>query len=101
MVPMMQMTEGLVPEPEMEFENWRELAACVRLDEGEVDFFPDPEDVGAIAVAKAVCATCPVAEECLAYAIETNQSEGIWGGLTAKERARLRRRWLERMRRAS
>ncbi len=98
---MIQMTEGLVPEPDMDHPSWRELAACLRLEEGEVDFFPDPEDVGAIAVAKAVCATCPVAEECLAYAIETNQSEGIWGGLTPKERARLRRRWLEQIRRAS
>ncbi len=92
---------GVVPDLNVDYENWREGAACLRLDEGEVNFFPDPEDVAAIATAKAVCATCPVAEECLAYAIETNQSEGIWGGTTPKERARLRRRWLEQIRRAS
>ena len=42
--------------------------------------------------AKAVCATCPVAEQCLEYAISTHQSDGVWGGLTAVERHRLVRR---------
>jgi WhiB family redox-sensing transcriptional regulator len=42
--------------------------------------------------AKAICATCPVAEACLEYAISTRQSDGVWGGLTAVERHRLLRR---------
>lgn len=42
--------------------------------------------------AKAICATCPVAEQCLEYAIETHQSDGVWGGLTSVERHRLVRR---------
>ena len=42
--------------------------------------------------AKAICATCPVAEQCLEYAISTHQSDGVWGGLTALERHRLVRR---------
>lgn len=80
--------------------SWREAAAC--LDAGdEVSFFPDKEDVEGIAKAKAVCATCPVADECLTWAITTNQSEGIWGGHTPKERRALRRRWLEEIRKAS
>ena len=40
----------------------------------------------------AICATCPVAEACLEYAIETRQPDGIWGGLNADERHRLLRR---------
>lgn len=80
---------------------WREAAACLEVSPDEVSFFPDKEDLGAIVKAKAVCATCPVADECLSWAIETNQSEGIWGGHTAKERRRLRRRWLEEIRKAS
>lgn len=79
---------------------WREAAACLEV-QNEVSFFPDKEDLGAIVKAKAICATCPVADECLSWAIETNQSEGIWGGHTAKERRRLRRRWLEEVRKAS
>lgn len=79
---------------------WREAAACLEV-ENQVSFFPDKEDVGAIAKAKAVCATCPVASECLTWAIETNQGEGIWGGHTPRERRVLRRRWVEEIRRAS
>ncbi|HEY6635541.1 MAG TPA: WhiB family transcriptional regulator, partial [Acidimicrobiia bacterium] len=59
------------------------------------------EDLGGIVKAKAVCATCPVAFECLSWAIETNQTEGIWGGHTGKERRKLRRRWLEEIQKAS
>lgn len=80
---------------------WREAAACLDVSPAEVNFFPDKEDLGAIVKAKVVCATCPVADECLSWAIETNQSEGIWGGHTAKERRKLRRHWLEEIRKAS
>jgi WhiB family redox-sensing transcriptional regulator len=80
---------------------WREAAACIDVNPAEVSFFPDKEDLGAIVRAKAVCATCPVADVCLSWAIETNQSEGIWGGHTAKERRRLRRHWLEEIKKAS
>lgn len=79
---------------------WREAAACLNAGD-EVSFFPDKEDLVGIAKAKAVCSTCPVADECLTWAIETNQSEGIWGGHTPKERRALRRRWLEEIKRAS
>ncbi|HKX74223.1 MAG TPA: WhiB family transcriptional regulator [Acidimicrobiia bacterium] len=73
--------------------SWRDLAACRDL--VDVDFFPSPEDTAAISRAKEVCSTCPVAAECLEYALETRQSDGIWGGHTTKERAKLRRQWLE------
>jgi WhiB family redox-sensing transcriptional regulator len=79
---------------------WREAAACVPVRD-EVDFFPDKEDLAGIFRAKAICATCPVADVCLSWAVETNQSEGVWGGHTAKERRRLRRTWLEEIRKAS
>lgn len=80
-------------------DNWRDAAACAGT--AEVDFFPDPADLSAISAAKALCATCPVAGECLTWAIETNQSEGIWGGHTPTERRSLRRHWLKEIRRAS
>lgn len=79
---------------------WREAASCLETTD-EVSFFPDRDDVGAIAKAKAICATCPVADECLSWAIESNQAEGIWGGHTPKERRAIRRRWLEEVRKAS
>jgi len=79
---------------------WREAAACLEVQD-EVSFFPDKEDLGGIVKAKAVCASCPVADVCLSWAIVTNQSEGVWGGHTAKERRKVRRRWLEETHKAS
>lgn len=84
---------------EDELTSWRDDAACAATP--EVDFFPSPEDVAGISAAKEVCATCPVADDCLSYAIETRQAEGIWGGHTPKERVKLRRKWAETIRRAS
>ena len=47
------------------------------------------------AKAKAVCARCPVRDECLEYALRTREPHGIWGGLNEMERrAVLRRRAL-------
>lgn len=40
--------------------------------------------------AKAVCEQCLVRAECLAYAMADPTLEGIWGGLTRRERGRLR-----------
>ena len=38
--------------------------------------------------AKRVCAQCPVVQRCLAYALESNEPFGIWGGMTSSERYR-------------
>lgn len=84
---------------ELEPEFWREGAAC--MDRTDVDFFAVPDDSEDVAKAKAVCAACVVFDDCLAFAIETNQPDGIWGGHTTAERIRLRRLWLEELRRAS
>jgi WhiB family redox-sensing transcriptional regulator len=37
-------------------------------------------------VAIAICASCPVRGECLEYALRTNESLGVWGGLTEDQR---------------
>ncbi len=83
----------------VEYDAWQDAAAC--RDRDDVDFFPTPDDEAGTARAKAVCAGCPVADECLTFALETNQSEGIWGGMTASERQPIRRRWLRELKRAS
>jgi len=36
--------------------------------------------------AKAVCASCPVRQPCLAFALDTHQGYGIWGGYDEDER---------------
>jgi hypothetical protein len=71
---------------------WRSRAACREI-AGDV-FFPTAERgrmrVREVAVAKAVCARCPVRAECLADAL-ARIPYGIAGGLTAEERRALPR----------
>lgn len=47
------------------------------------------ENIQATRLAKSICMQCEVREECLDYALRTNQDFGIWGGMTEKERKRL------------
>jgi WhiB family redox-sensing transcriptional regulator len=68
--------------------DWRQRAACIHY-VGEVDFFPARGE--SVREAKAVCAICPVREECLEYALETNVLCGVWGGLSERERRQVRR----------
>ena len=41
--------------------------------------------------AKTLCLSCEVRAECLAWALNTDQRFGVWGGLSERERTRLRR----------
>jgi WhiB family transcriptional regulator, redox-sensing transcriptional regulator len=71
---------------------WRSAAAC-RSADPEL-FFPISHAGPAleqVADAKAICAACPVQRECLAFALQTEQVHGIWGGMTEQERAARRR----------
>jgi WhiB family redox-sensing transcriptional regulator len=51
-----------------------------------------PETLHEVAVAKAVCAGCKVRQMCLETALRNRERHGVWGGLTERERARLRGR---------
>jgi WhiB family transcriptional regulator, redox-sensing transcriptional regulator len=67
---------------------WQHDAACLDY-AGEVDFFPARGE--SVRDAKAVCAACRVREECLEFALRTKVAHGVWGGLSERERRRLRR----------
>lgn len=70
--------------------DWPARAAC--RDEDPELFFPVSEmGPGArqVARAKAVCASCPVRTECLAYALDAGLDNGIFGGMTEQERRSL------------
>lgn len=59
----------------------------------EMFFLPKGQQATAeLQMAKALCAECPVKPECLTYAVASNEQFGIWGGLTASERSRLRKK---------
>jgi len=53
-------------------------------------FFPG-DRVG-IAVAKRICASCPVRSQCLQYALANQIAHGVWGGASEGERRRMARR---------
>jgi WhiB family transcriptional regulator, redox-sensing transcriptional regulator len=63
---------------------WMDSAGCAGLPTDW--FFPDRGGSGLAVRAKAVCADCPVRQECLTFAVATGTADGIWGGLTPDER---------------
>ena len=82
--------------------DWRQRAAC--LDEDPELFFPVGSTGPALEQlerAKQVCHGCAVTEQCLEWALETNQDAGVWGGLSEEERRSLRRSRQRRRRLAS
>lgn len=68
--------------------DWRELAACLNTVTARYDPFFDGTKQGERA-ALAVCRTCRVQGECLAYAVRSGQSYGVWGGRPQRELRRL------------
>ncbi|WP_374213165.1 WhiB family transcriptional regulator [Streptomyces sp. G1] len=42
--------------------------------------------------AKGICNGCPVKAECLDWALTAGEPYGVWGGMTAHDRRKLRRR---------
>jgi WhiB family transcriptional regulator, redox-sensing transcriptional regulator len=66
---------------------WQRYANCLGVD-------PDlffPERGASTREAKEVCRGCVVREDCLEYAITHSEKFGIWGGLSERERRRIRR----------
>jgi WhiB family redox-sensing transcriptional regulator len=69
-------------------QDWQERALCAQTDPEA--FFP--EKGGSTREAKRICAGCEVRAECLEYALTFDERFGIWGGLSERERRRLKRR---------
>jgi WhiB family redox-sensing transcriptional regulator len=72
---------------EPEERGWQEGANCLGVD-------PDlffPERGASTKEAKGVCAGCVVRAECLEYALQHGEKFGIWGGMSERERRRIRR----------
>ena len=66
---------------------WQERALCAQTDPEA--FFP--EKGGSTREAKKVCRSCEVRAECLEYALQHDERFGIWGGLSERERRRIKR----------
>jgi WhiB family transcriptional regulator, redox-sensing transcriptional regulator len=75
--------QDVVEEPD-----WQERALCAQTDPEA--FFP--EKGGSTREAKRICSGCDVRAECLDYALAHDERFGIWGGLSERERRRLKHR---------
>ena len=65
--------------------SWHAHAVCVDADP-EL-FFPEPGVTAQPAIQ--VCRTCPVQAQCLAWALESGEDFGVWGGASERQRLRL------------
>lgn len=77
--------------PSLPDDDWQEQGAC-RSANPSLFFAPDHESSHQRrfreTAAKAICAHCPVRSICRAYALQTGEVYGIWGGTTERERLR-------------
>lgn len=67
--------------------DWQDYANCLGVD-------PDlffPERGASTKEAKEVCQSCVVREQCLEFALVNSEKFGIWGGMSERERRRIRR----------
>jgi WhiB family redox-sensing transcriptional regulator len=76
-----------LPEVEVTPDQWQDRALCAQTDPEA--FFP--EKGGSTREAKKICLGCEVRHECLDYALAHDERFGIWGGLSERERRRLKR----------
>jgi WhiB family redox-sensing transcriptional regulator len=74
-------------DPATDEDQWQERALCAQTDPEA--FFP--EKGGSTREAKRICMGCEVRDECLDYALAHDERFGIWGGLSERERRRLKR----------
>lgn len=101
------------------YHQWHVEAKCLGMDDtlffGSSD--PDtrpPYTLAEIRKAQAICGQCPVAQDCLAEALENREDYGVWAGTTSKKRrsllaqieqgmsmAEVTREWLEELREKS
>jgi WhiB family redox-sensing transcriptional regulator len=74
---------------------WQVQGAC-RGEDSTLFYYDDNErgdnKENKTATAKAICGTCKVKQECLAFALQINERYGIWGGTTPEERKSIKRR---------
>src|ERR1700727_3950927 len=93
--------EGAVPSESEDFDSadltsifglpdeasWQERALCSQTDPEA--FFP--EKGGSTREAKKICVGCEVRGACREYALQNDERFGIWGGLSERERRRVKR----------
>ena len=76
-----------IAEDESDQLSWQADSLCAQTDPEA--FFP--EKGGSTREAKRICSTCEVKSQCLEYALQNDERFGIWGGLSERERRKVRK----------
>lgn len=71
-----------------EVRDWTEQALCAQSD--PETWFPDKG--GSVEPAKRICMACPVRLPCLQWALDNEERYGLWGGVSERDRRKLKRR---------
>jgi WhiB family redox-sensing transcriptional regulator len=77
----------IVRPEDVDDQGWQDRALCAQT--APEAFFPAKG--GSTREAKRVCRSCEVKGECLDYALENDERFGIWGGMSERERRRIKR----------
>lgn len=64
--------------------NWKEYASCKGFNTSW--FYPEQNDRTNLYKVRMICESCPVKQNCLDHAIETQETQGIWGGMGHRSR---------------
>lgn len=89
------MTGRIEPHMPIPLGAWRDKAKCAGIKEPDF-FFPteytrNSRETEWVRDVRTFCIDCPVAAECLDEAIRNGDNDGMYGGLTPKERREIRR----------
>lgn len=76
---------------DLDLADWRTAGICTQTD-AETWY---PEKGQRADTAKRLCAHCPVIDDCLQWALDTDERYGVWGGLNPRERREMIRRRIE------
>ena len=92
--------QGIQPRPLADDWEWQHQAACKGMDT-EIFFYTDrergPRRAHREKVAKTICSSCPVINQCREQALKLAEPYGIWGGLTEEERVEILNKKLNRV----
>lgn len=69
--------------------DWMKEGQCLRFP--DLNFFEDLGVPSHVTKCKIVCDTCVVKKDCLDFAQRNREPDGIWGGLTPRERKERRK----------
>ena len=87
LVGVMVPAEGIPTEKNTADSSYRARGLCTQTD--PETFFP--EKGGSTREAKKICANCEVREDCLEDALARGEKYGVWGGMSERERRRLKK----------